>query len=281
MPPIGQTDTIASVSGAGLCGLSRRTRLAVLWTAAATTVGAVFAHRMNAPAYNVFADHVTCLGIPNFTNVASNLAFVAVGLVALVWLWAERSRLLGTRFRNRTEIALYASFFAAAILVGLGSAYYHYAPTNATLFWDRVPMTFAVAALTGAFLAERVDCRTGVVVGIALALFLPGTLVYWLASEARGAENLWPYLAGLYGSLGVATLVLVLFPSPYTHGGQALVALGWFALAMPFDKVLDGWVYSLGGVIGGHAVKHLLAALAMFWIFWFMLRPRRPHVAFA
>lgn len=281
MPPMSQADTIASPAGAGLRGLSRRTRLAVLWIAAAGTLGAVFAHRMNAPAYNVFADQVNCLGIPNFTNVASNLAFVAVGVVALVWFWAERSRFPGTRFRNRTEIALYASFFATAILVGLGSAYYHYAPTNATLFWDRVPMTFAVAALTGAFLAERVDGRTGVVVGVALALFLPGMLVYWLASEARGAENLWPYLAGLYGSLEVATLMLVLFPSPYTHGGQAFVALAWFALAMPFDKVLDGWVYSLGGVMGGHAVKHLLAALAMFWIFWFMLRPRRPRVAFA
>ena len=280
MPPMSQADTIASAAGAGLRGLSRRTRLVVLWIAAAVMLGAVFAHRMKAPAYNVFADQVTCLGIPNFTNVASNLAFVAVGVVALVWFWAERSRFLGTRFRNRTEIALYASFFAAAILVGSGSAYYHYAPTNATLFWDRVPMTLAVAALTGAFLAERVDGRTGVVVGIALALFLPGTLVYWLASEARGAENLWPYLAGLYGSLGVATLVLVLFPSPYTHDGQALVALAWFALAMPFDKVLDGWVYSLGGFMGGHAVKHLLAALAMFWIFWFMLRPRRPRVTF-
>jgi len=205
MPPMSQADTIASPAGAGLRGLSRRTRLAVLWIAAAGTLGAVFAHRMNAPAYNVFADQVNCLGIPNFTNVASNLAFVAVGVVALVWFWAERSRFPGTRFRNRTEIALYASFFATAILVGLGSAYYHYAPTNATLFWDRVPMTFAVAALTGAFLAERVDGRTGVVVGVALALFLPGMLVYWLASEARGAENLWPYLAGLYGSLGVAT----------------------------------------------------------------------------
>ena len=53
------------------------------------------------------------------------------------------------------------------------------------------------------------------------------------------------------------------------------VALAWFALAMPFYKALDGWVYSLGGVIGGHAVKHLLAGLGMFWLFWFMLRPRR------
>ena len=103
MPPMSQADTIASAAGAGLRGLSHRTRLAVLWIAAAGTLGAVFAHRMNAPAYNVFADQVNCLGIPNFTNVASNLAFVAVGVVALVWFWAERL-FLGTRFRNRTEI---------------------------------------------------------------------------------------------------------------------------------------------------------------------------------
>ena len=275
-----QADTIASPGG-GLRGLSRRTRLAVLWIVAGATLAAVFAHRLRAPAYNVFADQVTCLGIPNFTNVASNLAFVLVGVWGLAWFWTERSRLLGTRFRTRTELGLYASFFAAAVLVGLGSAYYHYVPTNATLFWDRCPMTLAVAALTGAFIAERVDGRAGVAVGLALAIFLPGTLVYWRMSEAGGAENLWPYLVGLYGSLGVATLVLVLFPSPYTHGGQALVGVAWYALAMPFDKVLDGWVYSLGGVMGGHAVKHLLAALAMFWLFWFMLRPRVPRAVSA
>jgi len=266
--------TTASATG-------RRTRLAVLWTAAGATLLAVFAQRMKAPDYNVFADQLTCLRIPNFTNVASNLAFVVVGVGALAWFWTERSRLLGTRFRDRTELALYASFFAAAILVGLGSAYYHYAPTNATLFWDRFPMTLAVAALTGAFVAERVGGRAGVAVCLALALFLPATLLYWRVSEAGGAENLWPYLAGLYGSLAVAGLMLVLFPSPYTHGGQALVALAWYALAMPFDKVLDGWVYSLGGIMGGHAVKHLLAALAMFWLFWFMLRPRVPRAVSA
>jgi hypothetical protein len=271
------TDAIATAGG--LRGLSRRTRLVVLWVAGGVALLAAFAHRLRTPAYNVFADQVTCLGIPNFTNVASNLAFVLVGVAALAWFWTERSRLPGARFGGRTGLALYASVFVAAILVGLGSAYFHYAPTNATLFWDRMPMTLAVAALTGAFVAERVDARAGVVVALALALALPGALVYWRTSEAAGAENLWPYVVGLYGSLGVATLVLVLFPSPYTHGGQALVAVAWYALAMPFDKVLDGWVYSLGGVVGGHAVKHLMAALAMFWLFWFMLRPRRLRAA--
>lgn len=270
-----------SSAGAGPRGVSRGTRLAVLWIAGGATLLAVFAHRLRTPAYNAFADQVTCLGIPNFTNVVSNAAFVLVGVWALAWFWIERSRLLGTRFRTRTELGLYASFFAAAVLVGVGSGYYHWVPTNATLFWDRCPMTLAVAALTGAFIAERVDRRAGVAVAIALALFLPATLVYWRMSEAGGAENLWPYLVGLYGTLGVATLVLVLFPSPYTHGAQALVAVAWYAAAMPFDKVLDGWVYSLGGFMGGHAVKHLFAAFAMFWLFWFMLRPRRPRAALA
>ena len=274
MPFMGHADTIDSPAASGLRGLPRRTRVALLWTAGAVILLAVFAHRMRAPVYNVFADQVTCLGIPNFTNVASNLAFVLAGVVALAWFWRERSRLLGTRFRSRTELALYASFFAAAVLVGIGSGYYHWRPTNATLFWDRCPMTLAGAALAGAFLAERVDTRAGAIVAVALALLLPATLVYWRMSEAAGAENLWPYLAGFYGSLAVATLVLVLFPSPFTHGSQAFVAVAWFAAAMPFDKALDGWVYSLGGITGGHAVKHLLAGLAMFWLFWFMLRPR-------
>jgi hypothetical protein len=269
-----QTMTVAA---GRLRGLSRGTRLTILWIAAGVTLLAVFAHRLRTPVYNVFADQVTCLGIPNFTNVASNAAFVLVGVWALAWFWTERRALLGQRFGSRTELALYASFFAAAVLVGIGSGYYHWTPNNATLFWDRCPMTLAAAALTGAFIAERVDRSAGVVVAIVLALTLPATLIYWRMSEAGGAENLWPYIVGLYGSLGIATLVLLLFPSPFTRGGQALVAVAWYAAAVPFDKLLDGWVYSLGGLMGGHAVKHLLAALAMFWLFWFMLRPRRPR----
>jgi hypothetical protein len=269
MLPMKQANTMVS-PGEGLRGRSRRKRLVVLWIVAGAVLLAVFAHRMRTPpGYNEFADQVTSLGIPNFTNVASNLGFVVAGVWALAWFWTQRAEHFGTRFRTRTELVLYASFFAAAILLGLGSAYYHWAPTDATLFWDRVAMTLAAAALTGAFLAERVDGKAGVAVALALALCLPGTLVYW-----RMTENLWPYLVGLNGSLGVAVLVLLLFASPYTHGGQALVAMAWYALAMPFDKLLDGWVYSLGGIVGGHAVKQLLAAVGMFWLFWFMLRPR-------
>jgi hypothetical protein len=99
-----QADTIALAGERR--GVSRGTRLAILWIVAGVMLLAVFAHRLRTPAYNVFADQVTCLGIPNFTNVASNLAFVLVGVWGLAWLWTERSRLLPTRFRTRTQLAL-------------------------------------------------------------------------------------------------------------------------------------------------------------------------------
>lgn len=257
---------------------SRRTRLALLWAAAAAVAVALFAARFPQPrAYHLFADTRTCLGIPNFTNVSSNLGFVIVGILGLAWLGSQRGQLLGKRFLERHELALYVAFFAAAIGVGLGSGYYHYAPSNPTLFWDRLPMTLVVAALAGGLAAERFGGPAGVAVCVGLALFLPGTLVYWRASEAAGAENVWPYLAGMNGALAVIALMVALFPSRYTEGRHIGIALGLYAAAMLFDTLLDSWFYSLGQVMGGHAVKHLLAALSMFWLLWFVLRRRVPR----
>jgi len=266
-------------AAARLHALPRRARLAALWLTAGATLALMFAGRLPQPAaYHGFADTVARLGIPNFTNVASNGAFVVVGVAALAWFWVERRRLLGTRCLDARELALYVILFAVAILVGAGSAYYHYAPTHATLFWDRMPMTLLAAALVSAFFAERFGGRTGLALFSALAISLPGTLVYWRMSGPDGADNVWPYLVGLNGALAVGALAVLLFPSPYTRSGQALVALALYAFAMLFDKVLDPWLYeSSGRFMGGHAFKHLMAAFALFWLLWFMLRPRAPR----
>jgi len=259
-------------------GLSHRARLALLWGAAGLAVAALFATRLPQPrAYHLFADTRTCLGIPNFTNVSSNLAFVLAGLAGLAWLGSQRGRLVGTRFLERRELYLYGAFFAAAIGVGLGSGYYHWAPSNPTLFWDRLPMTLVVAALAGGLAAERFGGRTGVAMFVVLALFLPGTLVYWRASEAAGAENVWPYLAGLNGTLAVVALMVLLFPSRYTQARHVLIALVLYAVAMLFDTLLDQWFFSLARIMGGHAFKHIVAALSMFWLLWFVLRRRVPR----
>ena len=82
--------------------------------------------------YHLFADCRTVAGIPNFWNVVSNIPFIAIGAAGL---W---------RFRDGpATIILFLGFF----LTGIGSSYYHWHPNDATLFWDRLPMTLSFAAI--------------------------------------------------------------------------------------------------------------------------------------
>jgi hypothetical protein len=79
------------------------------------------------PAYHGLADRRVILGIPNFGDVVSNVAFLLVGAAGLR-LCAKR-RLPGAR-------ASWTVFFLGVALVSVGSAYYHWAPDNRTLVWD-------------------------------------------------------------------------------------------------------------------------------------------------
>lgn len=99
------------------------------------------------PACHRFADTHAIAGIGNFWNVVSNLPFVVVGLYGL----SRIPRLAQRESRNACLV-----LYMAVVGVGIGSAYYHHAPSNATLLWDRLPMTFAFVALMTLLLEERV-----------------------------------------------------------------------------------------------------------------------------
>lgn len=60
----------------------------------------------------------------------------------------------------------------------------------------------------------------------------------------------------------------------YTRGGEALAVLGWYALALGAE-FLDRQIFALSEIVGGHTVKHVLAALSACWVLR-MLRLRRP-----
>jgi hypothetical protein len=217
--------------------------------------------------YHLFADTRTRFGIPNFMNVASNLAFLAVGLIGVVSL-LRNGPALGTRM-------FYLLLFAALIAVSMGSMYYHWNPDHARLFWDRAPMTVAFSAFFAATVADRFDMRSGAfALSLALALTL-GSLVYWRMSDIAGNDNVWPYFVAMYGAIAIALMLIVLFPSHYPGERHALASLAIFAVAMAFDSWLDAPLYELGNILSGHTLKHLLAALAMLWLWWHMLR-RRP-----
>jgi len=252
---------------------SRYTILVVLVSA---TLAALFLHRMpQAPEYHLFADVRTCFGIPNFFNVLSNAAFAFVGAAVLMWLCRKRN-MPRDQFVDRGEIALFAALYVSAFFISFGSAYYHWAPDNPRLFWDRLPMSLTAAAFVAIVVADRFGSRIGLRVYMSIAAVSVAALIYWRATMVPGPDNVWPYFVTLYGSLLNAVAVMALFKSRYTGALRVWAAVALFVVSMAFDARLDAPLFALGQVISGHTLKHLLAAIALSVLAW-GLCTRRNH----
>lgn len=211
--------------------------------------------------YHDFADQRAFFGVPNFLNVVSNLAFL---LVAASGLGVLR-RAGGAVFVERAERLPYALFFLTLAATSLGSAYYHLAPDNARLFWDRLPMSVGFTTLLAAVIAERLSVRAGLVLLAPLVLAGAATVVYWRLSAAMGEENVLPYFA-LQAYAIVAVLLLIgLCPSRYSHGGHLLLAVALYGAALGAEW-FDRQLFAFGQVVSAHTAKHLLAALAVYQV---------------
>ena len=237
----------------------------------ACAVAAVLVPAMPQPlSYHAFADCRAFWSIPNFFNVASNLPFLVGGALGIALIVRG-----GGQFIEAREALPYLVFFAGALLTSLGSAWYHLAPDNARLVWDRLPMTLGFAGLVSAAMAERADLRVGLLMMWPLLVSGALTVLYWYATERVGQGNVIPY--GLYQGWSVLAIVLLIacFPARrYSHGHLLIWAAAWYALAKVFETT-DLAVYRLTeGVISGHTIKHVLAAGAVFAVLW-GLRLRR------
>lgn len=212
-------------------------------------------------AYHHFSDPRGAWGIPNVGDVLSNAPFLAAGIYGL---WVVR--------RRRPEPARLALqvFFVGVILVAPGSAYYHWAPDNWTLFWDRLPMTVAFMGLTAAVIADRIDAKWGNRVALPLLVLIGlASAVWWRLSEANGVGDLRAYALVQFLPMLLIPLMLWMFPNGRTIGwravGAAFVFYGLAKVTEQYDaQVLD----LLAGSVSGHTIKHLFAAIgpvAMAW----------------
>src|ERR1700757_873114 len=109
--------------------------------------------------YHNFADHRSWLGLPNFGDVASNVAFAIFGIWGLWFLFRLTPTEIATRFADRRERWFYIVVFFGMLLTAAGSSYYHLAPDNDRLVWDRLPMTIVFMSLVAAMIAERISVR--------------------------------------------------------------------------------------------------------------------------
>ena len=227
--------------------------------------------------YHDFADQRQWLGIPNFMNVVSNVAILFSGIAGLVFLRQASSRdgqLTQSAFKTPGEVWPHRIFFLSIVVTALGSAYYHWHPDNATLLWDRLPIAIAVTALLAAVLAERVNSKTGVRLLPLLMLMGASSVIYWYWSEQQGIGNLNFYIVIQFYSLLLIILLSLMLPTDYTHGNMTLQAIGLYALAK-VAETFDRQLYAFGEIVSGHTLKHLIAALAIWWIVR-MLRSRTP-----
>lgn len=219
------------------------------------------------PAYHSFADQRTLLGVPHFWNVLSNLPFLLVGIYGL--MVAGRARYVDARERTAWMV-----LFIGVTLTCFGSSYYHLEPDNQTLVWDRLPMTIGFMGFFAATISERVNLKLGLRALPVLLAVGVASVAYWHFTEQAGRGDLRPYVVVQFFPLLLIPLLIWAHPARYTRGADIVVAIVFYGSAKLFE-LLDAPIYAAGGVMSGHAIKHVAAAVATFWLAR-MLAQREP-----
>ena len=192
--------------------------------------------------YHHFADQRTLLGVPNFWNVASNLPFIAIGAAGL--------------WRFHRDAATFV-IFLGIFLTGFGSSYYHWNPSDSTLFWDRLPMTLCFMAILAVVVEERLSAQLGAaLLWPLLATGMLSLLLWRWTGDLRlyGWVQFFPCLA--------LPLLLMLFPPKYTGTFYWAIAAALYAVAKLFE-LYDHAIHS-NFILSGHTLKHLFGAAACF-----------------
>lgn len=206
--------------------------------------------------YHDFADQTRYWGVPHVGDVLSNLGFALVAIFGLV-------KLTGQRDHHTLSSAWpgYRLFLLGLLLTALGSTYYHLAPDNARLVWDRLPIALACAGLLAAVRAENVPGSNARRDSALLAMFAVASVAWWVWTEQSGAGDLRPYLL-----LQALPLVLIpLWQAAWRAPAQDRLAFGFALMLYVLAKVAelqDHNLLALFGSVSGHTLKHLLATAA-------------------
>ncbi|MES9815190.1 MAG: ceramidase domain-containing protein [Candidatus Thiodiazotropha sp.] len=212
--------------------------------------------------YHHFVETGRFLGIPNFFDVISNLAFLLVGTVGIAFCLKHH-----TGPGHRAWLVL----FIGVSLVSVGSFYYHWSPSNETLVWDRLPMSIGFMGFLAALLSEYVDRRLSTLL-VPLIIIGIGSVLY-----GHYFEDLRLYVWVQFIPLLTLPFFMVLFKSRFTHQGLLLSALVLYAFAKGAEAY-DAAVFQMTGeAVSGHTVKHLLAAASCYTVL-IMLQRRKLKV---
>lgn len=211
--------------------------------------------------YHAFADQRVLWGLPFAMDVLSNLPFALLGVWGLVRLrnWQRPlARRVGfaVQLPCDAQLPLGRLFFAGLLLTALCSSYYHLQPNDLGLAIDRMGMLAAFAGLMGLAAADRISARAGQWTAAAVLALGPVAVAMWALTG-----NLLPWSVVQGG--GMLLIVCLALRKPLIGArGVPLVAVAWYVLAKVLelgDHQVLAWT---DGLVSGHTLKHLAAAMA-------------------
>ena len=83
-------------------------------------------------------------------------------------------------------------------------------------------------------------------------------------------DDLRPYVLVQFGSILAIVVLAAWFPSRYSHGWLIFAVAALYALAK-WCEFRDPVIYELtGGTVSGHTLKHLLSAVAVGALLWWV-----------
>ena len=211
--------------------------------------------------YHQFVDLRTWFGINNAWNVLSNLPIALVGIWGLFLLFCHSN----IQFIDSTERWLWLSISLGLIWIALGSGYYHLEPDNSRLVWDRLPMTLVFTTFVTILIFDRINSHLAFWLWPFLLFIGIFSVLQWYVSELHGAGDLRLY-AAVQIYTGLVALMMLLLPSHYTRCYDIAIIALFYGLAKIFE-IYDRQIYWLcEGMISGHTLKHVAAAMAAFWL---------------
>lgn len=203
------------------------------------------------PNYHQFADQSALLGVPNGADVLSNLGFALVGAWGLLRLWPMRGVPSLDAGRHG-----YRLFLIGLLLTSLGSGFYHLAPDDARLVWDRLPIALACAGLLAGVRAECQAKPASRTATLWLGMFAVFSVAWWAVTD-----DLRPYLL----LQGLPLVLIPLWQWIYRASCRDRLAFGCalaLYVAAKCAELGDHALLAALGVVSGHTLKHLLATAA-------------------
>ena len=207
--------------------------------------------------FHNFADQREIFHVPNFYNVVTNLPFVIIGVIGLLFFLQREG--------VNTHSLAYLILFVGVIGIGYGSAWYHYHPENSSLVWDRIPMTVTFMSYFSIIVRRYVNRRLGSFILFPLLILGVVSIYYWYMTEQNGNGDLRLYAWVQFYPMLCIPLILFLYPASKSVRLKIISIILIYAIAKIAERA-DEVIFNFHQIISGHSLKHLLASISVLLI---------------